>query len=140
MRPITSTINYRLAMLCRRHRNIAAVMLSPHDLYPGQDLILVQLWQEDGVTQSRLAERVGVDVSTLTKAVQRLERHGFIQRRQDTEDARVVRICLSEQGRALEPILTAEWNQLEARTLADLSDDERAIMERLIQRVEANLS
>lgn len=139
MSPITETVNYRLALLCRKHRNVVAAILDAHDLYPGQELILAELWKEDGVTQSHLADRVGIDLSTLTKAVQRLARHGIIHREPDPQDARAVHVFLTPQGRALEPILTAEWNELERQTLQDVTPAERLILATLFERLTTNL-
>lgn len=139
MVPIQETVSYRLARMCRAHRNLAVAMLDGLGLYPGQDLILVQLWAEEGMTQSDLAERVGIDVSTLTKALQRLERYGFVRRCADAEDARASRVHLTEEGRALEPRITAEFQKIEARTLAGLAPEERAVLGGLLRRIERNL-
>lgn len=139
MSPITETVNYRLALLCRKHRNVVAAILDTYDLYPGQELILAELWKEDGVTQSALAERVGIDLSTLTKAVQRLARHGIIHREPDPHDARAVHVFLPPAGRALEATLTAAWNELESQTLTGVTMAERTLLADLFQRLTANL-
>lgn len=138
--PIQDTVSFRLARVCRAHRNLAAVMLDPLGLHPGQDLIMVELWVEEGLTQSRLAERVGVDASTMTKALQRLERYGLVRRCQDAEDSRVSRVFLTDQGRALEPTITAEFAGIEERTLAGLTADERALLSSLLERMEETLT
>jgi len=138
--PIQDTVSFRLARVCRAHRNLATVMLDPLGLHPGQDLIMVELWVEEGLTQSRLAERVGVDVSTMTKALQRLERYGLVRRCQDVEDSRVSRVFLTDRGRDLEPTITAEFAAIEERTLAGLTPDERALLSRLLERMEATLT
>lgn len=136
---IQETISFRLAQVCRGHRNLAAVMLNPFGLYPGQDLILVQLWNEEGITQSSLADRVGIDVSTLTKALQRLERYGLVRRCQDTEDTRVVRVYLTDQGHALEKAISSEWMHIEEKTMAGLTGDERNFLSGVLRRIENNL-
>jgi len=138
--PIQETVSFRLAEVCRAHRNLAVVMLDPLGLHPGQDLIMVQLWVEEGLTQSSLAERVGVDVSTMTKALQRLERYGLVHRCPDAEDARVSRVFLTDHGRDLEPRITAKFAQIEERTLAGLTTDERAMLSGLLGRMKDNLS
>lgn len=139
MTSISKTVGFRLAHVCRHHRNRAAALLAPLGLHAGQDLILIQLWMEDGVTQSCLADRVGIDVSTMTKALQRLERYGLVHRSHDAEDTRAVRVFLTEQGRALEPAVTEVLQQVEERSFAGLTEDERAFLERLLFRIEQNL-
>jgi len=137
---IQQTIGFHLAQVCRIRRNLITVIIEPFGLHAGQDLIMVQLWNEEGLTQSQLAERVGIDVSTMTKALQRLERYGFVERRQDTEDTRVWRVCLTEQGRALDPIVTEHWQQAEQRTFAGFTEDERTLLCSFLERIEQNLA
>ncbi|MBA2681487.1 MAG: MarR family transcriptional regulator [Ktedonobacteraceae bacterium] len=140
MTSIEETIGYRIALLCRTHRNYGAVMLEPLGIYIGQELILAQLWREEGMNQSLLASRVGVEVSTMTKTLQRLERYGLVERRQDTEDTRVWHVFLTEQGRALQPALTTEWEKIEQQTLAGFSDDERTVLCGFLDRIKQNLA
>lgn len=138
MLPIDKTLNYTIALFCRSHRNYVAPGLAKAGLHLGQEFILVQLWKEEGVTQSCLAERVGVDVSTMTKTLQRLQAYGLIERKPDCEDTRAMRVFLTEKGRALEPELTAIWNEIEDQTLAGFSVGERALFVEFLERVKKN--
>lgn len=139
MASIEETVGFHLTLVSRARRNLIAAEIEPFGLYVGQDLIMVQLWNEEGLTQSHLAERVGIDVSTMTKALQRLERYGLVRRCHDTEDTRVIRVHLTEQGRALEPVVTEKWLQAEQRTFAGFSDDEYALMCNFLERIEKNI-
>lgn len=128
-----------MALASRAHRNLATQELSNHGLYLGQELILMQLWQEDDLCQFELAERVGVDVSTMTKSLQRIESYGLIARHSDSKDARVMRVCLTPQGRELETKIAVMWNEIEEKTTAGFSAEERASFIALLQRVTENL-
>ena len=139
LHPIQQTLGYRLGRACRAHRNHVAASFEPIGIYVGQELILVQLWAEEGVTQSCLAERVGVDASTMTKTLQRLERHGLVQRCQDSQDTRVSRVYLTDEGRALELPITNAWNEIEHHTFAGLTEEECGQLDVLLQRIEDNL-
>lgn len=68
--------------------------------YP-QFLVMVALWQEDGRTVGALGAALGLESSTLTPLIKRLEAAGLVIRRRAREDERVVRVVLSEAGRAL---------------------------------------
>ena len=68
--------------------------------YP-QYLVMLVLWERDGVTVSELGERLFLDSGTLTPLLKRLETTGHIARIRDAEDERRVRISLTAQGRAL---------------------------------------
>ena len=68
--------------------------------YP-QYLVMLVLWEQDGITVSELGERLYLDSGTLTPLLKRLESGGNIRRLRDAADERRVRIRLTSQGRAL---------------------------------------
>ncbi|MDB5760569.1 MAG: MarR family transcriptional regulator [Burkholderia sp.] len=68
--------------------------------YP-QYLVMLVLWQEDGLLVKTIGEKLFLDSGTLTPLLKRLEASGFIVRARDTEDERQVRITLTRDGRAL---------------------------------------
>ena len=67
-------------------------------LTPRQFAILIVVAEEEGLTQTELVERTGVDRSTLADIVARLIARGLIQRRRTKEDARAYAIKLTPQG------------------------------------------
>ena len=68
--------------------------------YP-QYLVMLVLWEQDGVTVSELGERLFLDSGTLTQLLKRLKAQGQIARLRDVQDERRVRITLTAEGRAL---------------------------------------
>ena len=74
--------------------------------YP-QYLAMVALWDADGVTVGELGQRLGLESSTLTPLLKRLEAMELVSRARDPKDERQVRLSLTEKGRALrEPACT----------------------------------
>jgi len=68
--------------------------------YP-QYLVMLVLWQEDGLLVKTIGEKLFLDSGTLTPLLKRLEASGFIVRARDLDDERQVRITLTREGRAL---------------------------------------
>lgn len=68
--------------------------------YP-QYLVMLVLWEHDGITVSALGERLFLDSGTLTPLLKRLEASGLLARDRDAQDERRVRLSLTAQGRAL---------------------------------------
>lgn len=68
--------------------------------YP-QYLVLLVLWERDGVTVSAIGERLFLDSGTLTPLLKRLEAQGLLSRTRDADDERRVVIRLTDEGRAL---------------------------------------
>jgi DNA-binding MarR family transcriptional regulator len=67
--------------------------------YP-QYLVMLVLWERDGVPVKDIGERLFLDSGTLTPLLKRLEAAGLIKRTRSTEDERQVLIALT-QGQAL---------------------------------------
>jgi DNA-binding MarR family transcriptional regulator len=76
-------------------------LLEPLGLTYPQYLVMLVLWQEDGVTVSAIGSRLGLDSGTLTPLLKRLEAAGLVSRIRDAADERQVRITLTGPGRAL---------------------------------------
>ncbi|KQQ20157.1 MarR family transcriptional regulator [Methylobacterium sp. Leaf123] len=68
--------------------------------YP-QYLVLLVLWENDGITVSEIGRRLRLDSGTLTPVLKRLETSGLLNRNRRQSDEREVEIALTDQGRAL---------------------------------------
>jgi MarR family transcriptional regulator, organic hydroperoxide resistance regulator len=68
--------------------------------YP-QYLVMLVLWEEEGLTVKELGDRLHLDSGTLTPLLKRLEAAGLVVRARDPQDERQVRIGLTPQGRSL---------------------------------------
>lgn len=76
-------------------------LLEPLGLTYPQYLVMLVLWEGDGITVSQLGERLALDSGTLTPLLKRLEAAGLVQRLRDTADERRVLLQLTGAGRAL---------------------------------------
>ena len=82
--------------------------------YP-QYLVMLVLWEQDGITVSELGERLYLDSGTLTPLLKRLEASGHIRRARDAQDERRVRIALTPQGLPELVALTSQLKTLRER-------------------------
>jgi MarR family transcriptional regulator, organic hydroperoxide resistance regulator len=137
--PIRQNTSFALAKVCRAHRAYVGELLAEHGLHVGQEMVLVELWQDDGLRGGELAERLGVEPPTITKMLRRLETCGLVERRADPEDARSLRIYLTGQGRALEEPVVRCWERAEQTVLAGINTRDRLTIRRLLDRVKSNL-
>ena len=131
-----------LAVLTSVSRAVKAYLesrLLAHGVHAGQQFILECLWQEDGLTPGELAQRVGVETPTVTRAAQRMEATGLVRRIPDEEDARLVRVYLTERGREVQRLLPALLRTATEEVLEGLAQKERAELVRLLKRVQQNL-
>ena len=109
--------------------------LEPLGLTYPQYLAFLVLWEEDGVSVSRLGERLRLDSGTLTPLLKRLESQGLVRRRRASDDERRVEIHLTAKGAALKkragkvPLTMLCKAQLPLEQVAEL----RATLHRLTQ-------
>lgn len=68
---------------------------------PGQFPVLLELWEEEGLTQRQLLDRVDVEQATMANTLARMERDGLIERRVHPRDKRAQQIFLTEKARTM---------------------------------------
>ncbi len=81
--------------------------LGTSDLTPRQFAVLVTVAQNEGLSQTHLVEKTGIDRSTLADIVRRMLKKNLLQRRRTREDARAYAVKLTDEGwrtlRSVEP-------------------------------------
>ncbi len=104
--------------------------LGEGDLTPRQYAVLVTVSLNEGLSQTHLVERTGIDRSTLADIVRRMLKKGLLQRRRTKEDARAYAVKLTEEGwrvlKSAEPLT----RKVDERILSALSAGQR---DRLLQ-------
>ena len=104
--------------------------------YP-QYLVLNALWEEDDQTIGSIADRLGLESSTVTPLVKRLEAASLVTRTRHRSDERRVLVALTERGRELEQTSRCLGETLLARSgmkpaeLMALNRDVRRLREAL---------
>lgn len=109
------------------------------NLYVGQDNLLYRLWLGDGITQMQISEYLKCEPPTVTNMVKSLEQNGFIYRKRDEQDARVMRIFLTDKGKELEKPIEVKWKQQQEKLLKSILPEERLLLRRLLKQMESNL-
>ncbi len=104
----------------------------------GQYQLLRLLWEQDGLTPRELADRLTVEMPTVTRTVQRMVRDGFARREAHPQDARSVRIYLTERGHHLRRRVEAIFAEETERALQGFSPSERAALTDFMARIAAN--
>jgi DNA-binding MarR family transcriptional regulator len=115
-----------------------AKRLAQFKIGTGQAFIMAELYLRDDVSQDDVRSLVKMDKGTVTRAMQRLEDLGFILRRHDSDDRRVVRVLVTEAARAIEEDffeVLFEWNE---GILKGISEEEQQVAVSVLRRMAAN--
>jgi DNA-binding MarR family transcriptional regulator len=113
--------------------------IKPLGLTTGIFPALLVLWEDDGLTQRKLIEQLDIEQPTMANTLARMERDGFIERRQDPDDGRAQRIWLTEAARALAGPATTAAKAVNTQALIGLAPNERATFLDLIRKAIASL-
>ncbi|MCA9958821.1 MAG: MarR family transcriptional regulator [Anaerolineales bacterium] len=90
--------------------------------YP-QYLVLMVLWESDGLPVNEIGQRLLLNTNTVTPLLKRMEAQGLLSRARSTEDERQVIITLTAQGRALREVAAT----IPERLVAGLSAEDTNI-------------
>ncbi|MFC6073758.1 MarR family winged helix-turn-helix transcriptional regulator [Microbispora bryophytorum] len=105
-------------------RALAETAMRRHGLHQGQDHLLAALWERDGSTPGEIAAALHVTTPTVVKMATRMSAVGLLVRRRDEHDNRLVRLWLTDAGRALRGPVEAERRSLEEKITAGLTETE----------------
>ncbi|MBL7259322.1 MarR family winged helix-turn-helix transcriptional regulator [Paractinoplanes lichenicola] len=132
-------LSFGTLTLWRAMHNFANDMLLELGLYPGQELILLQLYDADGQTHTDLQRAVRLDHSTVSRTVRRMEQAGLLTRSPGEKDKRAMVVSLTEQGRALQPRVVELWSTVETVMTEILTNDQQSDFIELASRLEQKL-
>ncbi|KPE52269.1 MarR family winged helix-turn-helix transcriptional regulator [Chryseobacterium indologenes] len=99
---LENQICFPLYVIAKEITGLYRPFLDELDITYPQYLVLMVLWENDGVTVSHIGEKVFLDSGTLTPLLKRLESKGIINRKRKKEDERVVEVFLTESGKQLQ--------------------------------------
>ena len=104
--------------------------------YP-QYLALSALWEQDGLTITAIADRLGLEPSTITPLVKRLEQAGLVDRQRNPADERQVQVTLTGKGKALQAEATCLGETLLERS--GLTPDQLIALNQQVQALRKSL-
>ncbi len=108
-------------------------------LHPGQIPVLWHLFQEEGLSQKEIADRVKVKPPTVNVSLQRLEKMECIYRKQDTKDQRVSRIYLTQKGRDLAEQIEGMMENNEIQMTRNFTEVEICLLARFLKQLTENM-
>ncbi|MDP7233841.1 MAG: MarR family transcriptional regulator [Alphaproteobacteria bacterium] len=113
--------------------------LGPKGIGYGQYPVLMHLWQEDGLTQKELSNRVRIEAPTMVRTLDRMERDKLVVRKRSDADRRQIHIRLTAKGKALRSSLSSLSNQVDKVALSGLSKKDKEKLQALMGKVIKNL-
>jgi DNA-binding MarR family transcriptional regulator len=125
-------------LLKRAYRAWSKVLrgqLEPLALTPVQVAALRELYCCDGLSLGGIARRLKADPPTMSGVVDGLVNAGFVERREDPDDRRKLRLYLTDQARAIEGELQDAAEQCERALIAGFTPAEVELLKALLGRL-----
>lgn len=133
-------LSHAIFRLAREHKSLAARLLRGCGLYPGQELVLMTLWNDGPQRQVDLVQTLDSDAPTMARSIARLERSGLVVREPSPTDRRALIVRASEASLALRGQVEGVWEALERATVGGMSGERTAEVLRVLAELEANLA
>ncbi|WP_407528668.1 MarR family winged helix-turn-helix transcriptional regulator [Methylobacterium oryzisoli] len=125
-------------LIRRAHQRASAIfeaVMRDFSVTPVQFAVLAKLHDLGPTSQNQLGRHVGVDPATMYGVARRLTARGLAQAAPDPDDARLVLLALTEEGRAVVEGMKSRGAEVTARTLDPLTPAEAAELNRLIAKL-----
>lgn len=128
----------RAAVFLRRelHRTFAE---NGFDITPEQWAVLNRLWNQDGLSQTAIAELTFRDQPNVTRMIDVLERKGIVSRKPDEQDRRAYRVFLTDTGKGLRGKLVPLASDVLSRGLRGIEKDDLERTQNVLRAVYRNL-
>ena len=129
------TIGQLLSQVCRMTGHRIRGHMEKIGLHRGQGFALIHLWNEEGVTQRDLSRGMHISPASITTMLQRMERDGWIERRRDEADQRVVRVFATTKAKGLRREAKRVFQEIEDELHAIYTQEECSMLRQLLAKL-----
>ncbi|MFE4759025.1 MarR family winged helix-turn-helix transcriptional regulator [Streptomyces mirabilis] len=134
------SVSSALFRVTRMHRMLIGQLLREVGLHPGQELVMIGLWERGRMRQVDLARLVGSDAPTMTRTVQRLEQAGLVRRVPSPTGKRSVIVEPTAVSLALRRRVEGILVELEQLLVGSLTDAARTKALTVLEQLKRNLA
>ena len=137
--PPERSVGYALRETFRAFSRLLTSRISAHGVTIGQWYFLRVLWEEDGLTQRELSQRVGMMEPTTVTALNGMERRGYVRRVRNSTDRRKVNVFLTQKGRSLRNNLLPHAVEVNEIATEGVAPEEIERLRKVLRGMKANL-
>jgi len=132
--PITKLINHIAKNIHLFHRK----HLKDYDMGWGQFRIIITLFHKEGINQEELSNSLGVDKTTITRTLKKMQSSNLIEKKNNPNDKRAHLIYLTDKSRNLQSYLNQLKSEIDIKLLYGFTEKEITLAFTLLSRLEEN--
>lgn len=129
------TVGQLLSQVCRMTGHRVRRHMEKIGLHKGQGFALIHLWHKDGMPQRDLAQSMHISPASVTNMLQRMERDGWIERRRDATDQRVVRVFAAPKAAEMRDKAKLVFREMEDELNSVYTPEEQATLKQLLMKL-----
>ena len=112
--------------------------LENFNLAPEQNLIMMLLWERDGISPHEFALQLRKDKANIARMIASLEKKGFIKRVDDPSDKRTFKVHLTEEGKHLESLVVPVLRETHQTVMNGITDEQFVELRNLFEKMISN--
>lgn len=138
--PPADMVGPRIMHLSKIIRRIFNESLAEQGLFSGQQDILFNVINKEGITLGELAKKLGVSAATASVSVKRMEKAGFIIKKEDKDNARIIRLYPTEKAKSAPEKTREKMDSLESVIKKGMTEEEQAQLAHLLEKAIRNFT
>lgn len=136
---VLAPVSHAIFRVARLHKTMAGRLLRQTGLYPGQELVMMQLWADGPQRQVDLVQILESEAPTVTRTIKRLEKASLVSTSRNPADARSIIVEATEASRPLRRSVEQAWTMLESWTVDAQTEQQHKDVLDALTVLEANL-
>ncbi|MBP2642575.1 MAG: MarR family transcriptional regulator [Firmicutes bacterium] len=128
-----------VGMISRCFETISNIEFKKYNLARGQYLYLVRICENPGIIQERVAEMLKVDRTTAARSIQKLAQEGFIEKVNDLENKKILKLFPTNKGRDVYTLLVKEERYSDDVALKEFTQAEKETLLSLLCKMRENI-
>jgi DNA-binding MarR family transcriptional regulator len=137
---LDDSIGFLVNYTGRKISQLLTTYFEPYHITPEQWTVLNRLYEQEGITQKDLAQKVGKDQTNVTRILDQLERKALIKRTRNEKDRRSFLAYVTKKGKTLIETLLPIEEEVLTIALENISEEQISLLKQILAKITENIN
>jgi len=128
-------LDHLMQLIAKTSHSSGASYLSGMDITMQQFIVLKLIVEKEHPRMTDLADELGVTMGNMTTMAERLIKHGYVIRKDDPDDRRIVRVCLTATGKDLMAKASEKKRKAMEMIIGKISQEDRTALLKIMEKL-----